>query len=52
VKLVFEVGGFAPPVAARLFQSQGDVILISSHDSGTGAISLTSLKHAGLPMGI
>jgi glutamate synthase (NADPH) large chain len=47
VKLVAEGG--VGTVAAGVAKAHSDVVLISGHDGGTGASSLTSLKHAGLP---
>ena len=49
VKLVAEVG--VGTVAAGVSKAQADVVLISGHDGGTGASPLTSLKHAGAPVG-
>ena len=36
-------------VAAGVSKAKADVVLISSHDGGTGAAPLTSIKHAGGP---
>jgi glutamate synthase (NADPH/NADH) large chain len=47
VKLVAEVG--VGTIAAGVAKAHSDVILISGHDGGTGAASLTSIKHAGAP---
>ena len=47
VKLVAEAG--VGTIAAGVAKAKADVILISGHDGGTGAASLTSLKHAGIP---
>ena len=47
VKLVSEVGIGA--VAAGVVKAHADVVVVSGHDGGTGASSLTSVKHAGLP---
>ena len=47
VKLVAEVG--VGTVAAGVSKAHADVVLISGHDGGTGAASLTSLKHTGAP---
>jgi glutamate synthase (NADPH) large chain len=47
VKLVSEVG--VGTVAAGVAKAKSDVVLISGHDGGTGAASLTSIKHAGIP---
>ncbi len=49
VKLVSEVG--VGTVAAGVAKAHADVVLISGHDGGTGASPLTSLKHAGAPVG-
>ena len=49
VKLVAEVG--VGTVAAGVSKAHADVVLISGHDGGTGAAPLTSLKHAGRPLG-
>ena len=49
VKLVAEVG--VGTVAAGVAKAHSDVVLISGHDGGTGASPLTSLKHAGVPVG-
>lgn len=47
VKLVSEVG--VGTVAAGVSKSHADAVLISGYDGGTGAASLTSIKHAGIP---
>ncbi len=47
VKLVSEVG--VGTIAAGVAKAFSDVVLISGHDGGTGASSLSSIKHAGLP---
>ncbi len=47
VKLVSELG--VGTVAAGVAKAKADVVLISGHDGGTGAASLTSIKHAGAP---
>jgi glutamate synthase domain-containing protein 2/glutamate synthase domain-containing protein 3 len=47
VKLVSEVG--VGTVAAGVSKAHADVVLISGYDGGTGAASLTSIKHAGIP---
>ena len=47
VKLVSEIG--VGTVAAGVSKAKADVVLISGHDGGTGAASLTSIKHAGGP---
>ena len=47
VKLVSEVG--VGTIAAGVSKGHGDVVLISSHDGGTGASPESSIKHAGLP---
>ena len=49
VKLVSEVG--VGTVAAGVAKARADHITISGYDGGTGASPLTSLKHAGSPMG-
>ena len=49
VKLVAEVG--VGTVAAGVAKAHADVVLISGHDGGTGASPLTSIKHAGVPVG-
>ena len=49
VKLVAEIG--VGTVAAGVAKAHADVVLISGHDGGTGAAPLTSLKHAGAPVG-
>ena len=49
VKLVAEVG--VGTVAAGVAKAHADVVLISGHDGGTGAAPLTSIKHAGAPVG-
>jgi len=47
VKLVAEVG--VGTIAAGVAKAFSDVVLISGYDGGTGASSLSSIKHAGLP---
>ncbi|PJZ65612.1 glutamate synthase large subunit [Leptospira wolffii] len=47
VKLVSEAG--VGTIAAGVAKANADVILISGHVGGTGAASLTSIKHAGSP---
>lgn len=47
VKLVAEDG--VGTIAAGVVKAHADVILISGYDGGTGASSLSSIKHAGLP---
>ena len=47
VKLVSEVG--IGTVAAGVAKGHADVILVSSHDGGTGAAPLSSIRHVGLP---
>ena len=47
VKLVAEAG--VGTIAAGVAKAHADVILISGHDGGTGASSLTSIQHAGIP---
>jgi len=49
VKLVSEVG--VGTVAAGVAKAHADVVLISGHDGGTGASPLSSIKHAGAPVG-
>ena len=47
VKLVSEAG--VGTIAAGVAKAHADVILISGYDGGTGAASLTSIRHAGVP---
>ena len=47
VKLVSEAG--VGTIAAGVAKGSADMILISSHDGGTGASPLSSTKHAGIP---
>ena len=47
VKLVAEAG--VGTIAAGVAKARADVVLISGYDGGTGASSLTSIKHAGAP---
>ena len=47
VKLVSEAG--VGTIAAGVSKGKADLVLISSHDGGTGASPLSSIKHAGLP---
>lgn len=47
IKLVSEVG--VGTVAAGVAKGHADTILISGGDGGTGASSLSSIRHAGLP---
>ena len=47
VKLVSEIG--VGTVATGVAKGHADMVLISSHDGGTGASPLTSIKHAGIP---
>jgi glutamate synthase domain-containing protein 2/glutamate synthase domain-containing protein 3 len=47
VKLVAEDG--VGTIAAGVVKAHADVILISGYDGGTGASSLSSIKHAGSP---
>ena len=47
VKLVSTVG--VGTIAAGVAKAHADTILISGYDGGTGAASLTSIKHAGVP---
>ena len=49
MKLVAEVG--VGTIAAGVAKAHADVVLISGHDGGTGASPLTSIKHAGHPVG-
>ncbi len=49
VKLVSEVG--VGTVAAGVAKGNADEVLISGHDGGTGASPLSSIKHAGMPVG-
>ena len=49
VKLVSEVG--VGTVAAGVSKARADHVTISGYEGGTGAAPLTSLKHAGSPMG-
>ena len=49
VKLVSEVG--VGTVAAGVAKARADHITISGYDGGTGASPLTSIKHAGSPVG-
>ncbi len=49
VKLVSEVG--VGTVAAGVAKAHADRILISGDSGGTGASPLTSIKHAGIPVG-
>lgn len=47
VKLVAESG--VGTIAAGVAKANADIILVSGHEGGTGASSLSSVKHAGLP---
>jgi len=47
VKLVSEAG--VGTVAAGVAKAHADIVLVSGHDGGTGAASLSSIKHAGTP---
>ena len=47
VKLVSEAG--VGTIAAGVAKAGAQVILISGHDGGTGAASISSIHHAGLP---
>ncbi|MBW8041421.1 MAG: glutamate synthase large subunit [Planctomycetes bacterium] len=47
VKLVAEVG--VGTIAAGVAKGNADEVLISSHDGGTGASPLSSIKHTGCP---
>ena len=47
VKLTSEVG--VGTVAAGVAKGHADKILISGYDGGTGAVPLSSMKHAGVP---
>ena len=49
VKLVSEVG--VGTVAAGVAKARADHVTISGYEGGTGASPLTSLKHAGSPVG-
>ena len=49
MKLVSEVG--VGTVAAGVAKGNADEVLISGHDGGTGASPLSSIKHAGMPVG-
>ena len=49
VKLVSEVG--VGTVAAGVAKARADHITISGYEGGTGASPLTSIKHAGIPVG-
>ena len=49
VKLVSEVG--VGTVAAGVSKAHADHVTIAGYDGGTGASSITSIKHAGLPWG-
>ena len=50
VKLVAEAG--VGTIAAGVAKAHADVILIAGHDGGTGASPQTSIKHAGVPLGV
>ena len=50
VKLVSKAG--VGTIAAGVTKAKADVILISGHDGGTGASPISSISHAGLPVGI
>ncbi len=47
VKLVAVTG--VGTIAAGVAKAGADIILISGHDGGTGAASVSSIKHAGMP---
>lgn len=47
VKLVSEVE--VGTIAASVVKSKADHIVVACHDGGTGASSLSSIKHAGTP---
>ena len=47
VKLVSEIG--VGTIAAGVVKAKTDHLVIAGHDGGTGASTLTSIKHAGLP---
>src|SRR5215213_4472237 len=47
VKLVSKAG--VGTIAAGVAKAKADVILIAGHDGGTGASTIRSIKHAGLP---
>ena len=49
VKLVSEVG--VGTIAAGVAKARADIILISGDSGGTGASPLSSIKHAGVPVG-
>ena len=49
VKLVSEVG--VGTIAAGVVKAHADHVVIAGHDGGTGASPLTSIKHAGTPLG-
>ena len=50
VKLTSEAG--VGTIAAGVAKAKADNILISGYDGGTGAAGRTSVKHAGVPLGI
>ncbi|HYE83155.1 MAG TPA: glutamate synthase large subunit [Clostridia bacterium] len=47
VKLVSQIG--VGTVAAGVAKAHADAVLISGHDGGTGAASISSMKYVGLP---
>ncbi len=49
VKLVSKAG--VGTIAAGVAKAKADVVLIAGYDGGTGASPISSIKHAGLPMG-
>ena len=49
VKLVSEVG--VGTVAAGVAKAKADHVTIAGHDGGTGASPISSIKHAGTPVG-
>ena len=49
VKLVSEIG--VGTVAAGVAKAKADHVTIAGHDGGTGASPLSSIKHAGTPVG-
>ncbi len=49
VKLVAEVG--VGTIAAGVAKGKADMVLIAGHDGGTGNSPISSIKHAGIPVG-
>jgi len=47
VKLVSKAG--VGTIAAGVTKAKADVVLIAGHDGGTGALPISSIRHAGLP---